>query len=746
MNKEIELLAPGGDIESIKAAIVAGADAIYCGIHKFNARNRAENITLENLNGILRLAHNNDCKVFLTLNILILESEFPDLIRLLNKLMNTSIDGIIIQDLGLLHLLTHYYKSFKIHASTQLTTHNEGQIKFLSQIGVERINLSRELNLSEIKSLNKVAHKNNLLSEVFVHGSYCISFSGVCYMSSVQGGNSGNRGRCSQPCRDEYLRTTNNKKFPLNLKDNAAILDLKDLIKAGVDSIKIEGRIKKFHYVFMVVKEYRKQLQNIFKNKSLINDKRNLFKVFNRDFSNSFLKGDIHKSMFIDNPRDHSAIHLAEQKGVCTEKELEAAEKELFEERGKIRKDIQELTHQLSIEQSPVQIKVSGKVNQPLKVQIKTPETEFVLSSKKHLVDKGAQSLDQKMFLKRFKAINDTEFFIESLDFSKLHQKLFISFKEITDLKNEALFRLRGFAEQKAPEIPKLKRESKEEITPRLTVLISSSSDLKHYDNIDRDIYFQLPGSIGNKMNQLISLFNQNKKLIPWFPSIIIGQDYADAKTFIHQLKPQSIVTNNTGIAYEAYKLKIPWIAGPYLNLTNSYGLISLKKNFNCTGAFLSNELSKQQIERIKKPKDFELHFQIYHPILLMTSRQCLSQQVNGCEKSRVDKDCIEACTKSSSITNLKNQTFLIRKIEGDHHQIYNEHHYLNTKIAKDIPNFFSNFLIDLREINTNTKVNVDQTKLIKLFKEHVNGQNDQSRKLHQTVYPTTSEMYKTGI
>lgn len=293
MKNKIELLAPGGDIDSIKAAIVAGADAVYCGLDRFNARNRATNISFEDLQGILRLAHKNDCQVFLTLNIIILEHEFPALIDLLNKLVNTSIDGIIVQDLGLLYILSTYFKSLKIHASTQLTTHNEGQIKFLSKLSVGRVNLSRELNIDEIKALSSVASKNNILSEVFVHGSYCISFSGLCYISSVHGGNSGNRGRCSQPCRDRYITTTEGKNYPLNLKDNSAFFDLKELADAGVHSLKIEGRIKKFDYIYTVVTSWKKQILRFYNKDRLSNDNSDLYKVFNRDFSNSFLKGEI---------------------------------------------------------------------------------------------------------------------------------------------------------------------------------------------------------------------------------------------------------------------------------------------------------------------------------------------------------------------------------------------------------------------------------------------------------------------
>ena len=240
MKKEIELLAPGGDVDSIKAAILAGANAVYCGLDRFNARSQAKNIGLKELNGILRLAHKNNCEVFLTLNIIIVEKEISALIELLNKLSKTSLDGIIIQDLGVFYLISKYFPSLNIHASTQMTTHNEGQIKFLSKLNATRVNLSRELNINEITALTSAAHKHNILTEVFVHGSNCISFSGLCYMSSVTGGNSGNRGQCSQPCRDEYLTTAEGKNFPLNIKDNSAFSDISVLADAGVDSLRSE--------------------------------------------------------------------------------------------------------------------------------------------------------------------------------------------------------------------------------------------------------------------------------------------------------------------------------------------------------------------------------------------------------------------------------------------------------------------------------------------------------------------------
>ncbi|MBN1130576.1 MAG: U32 family peptidase, partial [Chitinispirillaceae bacterium] len=182
--KTVELLAPGGDSDSVKAAILAGADAVYCGLPEFNARQRAENIPLKDLGTLIVLAHQKNCRIYLTLNTLILEKEFDELFELVNNACAMGIDAVIVQDLGLLFFLKRHFPSLKVHASTQMTTHNLGQIAFLSALDVSQINLSRELSLPEIQSLCAFARASGVKTEVFVHGAYCISFSGQCYMSS----------------------------------------------------------------------------------------------------------------------------------------------------------------------------------------------------------------------------------------------------------------------------------------------------------------------------------------------------------------------------------------------------------------------------------------------------------------------------------------------------------------------------------------------------------------------------------
>lgn len=448
LNKQIELLAPGGDVEAIKGAIVAGANAVYCGLDVFNARNRATNLSFDELCGVLRLAHQHDCEVFLTLNVVILEQELPSLIKLLNKLVNSGLDGIIVQDLGTFNLVKKYFPSLDLHASTQLTTHNEGQIQFLSKIGASRVNLSRELNLDEVKSLTRFAHDHDVLTEVFVHGSLCIAFSGQCYSSSVSVGNSGNRGRCSQACRDEYETTATGNNFPLNLKDNSAYFDLPELVNAGVDSLKIEGRIKGAHYVYTVVDSWRKQMDKFEQTGRLLEDDSNLHKVFNRDFTNSFLKGDLTKDMFIDNPRDHSVEHAVTKSQAVSIVHIHKAKQDLYEDKNKIGDELADKIKGLNIDKQQLNLVFSGQVGEPLvlTIQVKTAngqdETTHVIESAEPLKNPTQSTLDTNAIKKRFKGFNKARYTIEAIDFSRLADNISLPFKELARLKNKAAFLL----------------------------------------------------------------------------------------------------------------------------------------------------------------------------------------------------------------------------------------------------------------------------------------------------------------
>ena len=170
------------------------------------------------------------------------------------------------------------------------------------------------------------------------------------------------------------------------------------------------------------------------------------------------------------------------------------------------------------------------------------------------------------------------------------------------------------------------------------------------------------------------------------------------------------------------------------------------KEQLNCKGAFLSNELNKNQLKQIKCPDNFELHYSIYHPLVLMTSRQCLFHQVTGCEKNRLDATCIENCDKISSITNLKEDTFLIEKSKGNYHHVYNEDNFLNTAVIKDLPNKFSSYSIDLSDIKSVKDAKHDKSKLIHLFKSVLDGEAESEQELIRLMGSTTCVQYQKGI
>ena len=751
--KKIELLAPGGGIEAIKAAIVAGANAVYCGLDNFNARNRAKNLTFDDLTGLLRLAHQHACEVFLTINVVILEQEIPALFKFLNRLINTRIDGIIVQDLGVFNLVKKYFPSLDIHASTQLTTINEGQILFLSKIGASRLNLSRELNLDEIKTLTSVAHKHGMLTEVFVHGSLCIAFSGQCYSSSVSVGNSGNRGRCSQACRDEYEITEVGNKFPLNLKDNSAYFDLPELVAAGVDSLKIEGRIKGAHYVYTVVDSWRKQINRFVETGQLLDDDANLHKVFNRDFTNSFLKGDLTKDMFIDNPRDHSVKHAVETQNAVSIMHIEEVKKELYADKNELGATLEEKIKNLSIEKRKLTISFSGENGEPLNVHvaIEGDEKSIAVQSESLLNTAEKIGLDESDIKKRFKNLT-SDAVVEQFNFSQLGDDLHIPFKEITQIKNKVAYLLNDSTDIIAPvDVPKLVNYPKINKKPSLSILISEEKDFHLCDVSDADVYFKLPESFKKNSPQYIDLLKSNPRLIPWFPAVLIGKDYLEAVKILQQVKPKQIVSNNTGIAFKAFEMGIEWIAGPFLNTTNSYALRTLKEELNCAGAFISNEINQMQIKNIKRPENFKMLYSIYHPILMMVSRQCFFQQTVGCNKPSIEDGCMLKCQKATTITNKKGVSFAIDKQRGGYPSIYNNEQFLNIEIVKDLSGLFDEFLIDLTDIGSGSKAKQDKVQLIKQFESLLksgaeNSETESSLNLHNLITESTNAQYIQGL
>jgi len=757
MNSEIELLAPGGDVDAIKAAIIAGADAVYCGLDTFNARNRASNISFDELVGIIRLAHQYQCKIFLTLNVVILEREFKSLATLLSKLVNTTLDGVIVQDIGMFNVIKKYFPTLDIHASTQLTTHNVGQIPFLKKLGASRVNLSRELNLREITVITQAAQEHETLVEVFVHGSLCVAFSGLCYSTSASVGNSGNRGRCSQACREEYETTPSGNNFPLNIKDNSAFFDLPALIDAGVHSFKIEGRIKGANYVHTVVDSFRKQIDGFVNTGELTQDGERLYQVFNRDFSNGFLRGDLNQSMFIDNPRDNSTKHAVDKNQAISIVQIHEVEQELHQQNKAIKATVFDKIKYLTIDKLPLTLRFSGVENEPFVIMATLVKScsateedsqTFTVQSSSLLINSEQSSIDANVIEKRFKSFNNSHYNLSELNTDNLTKGLSIPFKELTALKRQlALLLNNNKAVLPAVQLPKLRQHAKPTSNKtKLSLLICDDTDINLSAVTNADIYFKLPDAYKRGSTKYVHFFKVNPQLIPWFPSVLIGKDYDAALTILQQVKPELIVTNNTGIAYEAFRLGIKWIAGPFLNTTNSYALMAFKEEFDCHGAFISNEINKQQIKNIARPENFKLFYSIYHPILLMTSRQCFFQQSVGCEKPRIDNGCMLSCDKSTTITNLKGDNFAIDKQKAGYPSIYNPDQFLNMEIINDLSDLFDGFMIDLTNIGAGDKPSPDKVSLINQFEQLLNGQNNVVETINALVPASTVSQYHTGL
>lgn len=292
MNKKPELLAPAGTMESVIAAINGGADAVYFGGKAFNARRNAENMTDEEIKAAVILCHQHGVKVYITLNILIKNNEISEVIEVLNFFKTLNLDGLIVQDIGLIYLIRHYFPEFKLQTSTQASVYGLEGVLFFQKLGFSRVVLPREMPLTQVAEIKK---KTTVELKIFVHGALCYAYSGQCLMSSMIGGRSGNRGLCAQPCRKNYKLFDENNRliqegYLLSPKDLNTLADLETIMESGVDSLKIEGRMKTPEYVYGITRAYREGIDTAAGEKiTKTIDDQAVMQVFNRDFTRGHL-------------------------------------------------------------------------------------------------------------------------------------------------------------------------------------------------------------------------------------------------------------------------------------------------------------------------------------------------------------------------------------------------------------------------------------------------------------------------
>ena len=293
--KKVELLAPAGNMENLKYAVMAGCDAVYLGLKKFGARAFSSNFSDNEFIEAVNYCHLYGVKVYVTLNTIIYDYEVEDFLKTVDFIHKNNVDAVLIQDLGMLDLVRKTYPNLEVHASTQMHIHNLDGVKVLEKLGIKRAVLARETSIDTIKYIKE---NSNIELEVFVHGALCVSYSGECLMSKFIGGRSGNRGECAGACRLSYdvvdcnNNILNKNKYPISTKDLNTIYYIDKLIESGVASLKIEGRMKSKEYVYMVVKLYRDTIDNYYKTgKVIVNEEYllKLKKIFNREYTKGFL-------------------------------------------------------------------------------------------------------------------------------------------------------------------------------------------------------------------------------------------------------------------------------------------------------------------------------------------------------------------------------------------------------------------------------------------------------------------------
>ena len=315
---EIELLAPVGSFDALKAAVQNGANAVYLGGKDFSARAAANNFDREELIEAVKYAHIRDVRVFVTTNTLIKQNEIEDFVEYAKFLYDIDVDALIMQDIGVAMLIHDLLPDFELHASTQMVAHSLEDVQYLESVGFKRVVLARELTVDEIKY---ICDNTNVDIEVFVHGALCVCYSGGCLMSSMIGNRSGNRGRCAQPCRQKYTMIDistgeeihSNGEYLLSTKDLNTIEDVDKIIETGVLSLKIEGRMKKPEYVATVINSYRNAIDEYQATKKVnisTETMEDLYTIFNRKFTKGLILGEVGEDVMNSNVPNNQGLYV----------------------------------------------------------------------------------------------------------------------------------------------------------------------------------------------------------------------------------------------------------------------------------------------------------------------------------------------------------------------------------------------------------------------------------------------------
>ncbi|KAJ52289.1 putative protease [Clostridium tetanomorphum] len=722
----IELLAPAGSIESLYAAVQAGANAVYLGGSKFSARAYASNFDNETMEKAVRYCHLYNVKVYVTINTLLKEKELKEAVEYSRFLYKIGVNGLIIQDTGLAYMLKSELPNFELHASTQMTVHNMEGAKLLKKLGFKRIVLSRELSLKEIKDISK---ELGIETEIFIHGALCICYSGQCLMSSIIGGRSGNRGRCAQPCRLPYTlldKTYGKEKkaYILSPKDICTLQDIKDIVSSGAGSLKIEGRMKRPEYVAGVVDTYRKAIDSLESNNfDFKKGNRSLLQLFNREgFSKAYLFGNVGKDMMAYSFPKNTGVFLGKinkDLSIDLEEEISIKDGIRNNEKGftvsKIMKNNKEVpvafkgdrvkiypnnynfndslfkTSDVNLlkeyeeyyinpykKKNKLDVEIIFKVNSPLKIT--TSINDKLISVEGDIVQKAIKRpLEKNKIEENLRKTGDTPFEFEKIVFIK-YEEGFLPVSSINEVRRNFLLKVEQeiLSKWKKEEHIKgkehidhiLKEEKKSNKTlPKYIVYITTKEQLRAVvDSGIKDIAFN-PFMRKNEImldDLLLKDLNVYLKI-----SNIIKEEFEVVSNFIENNLQhiKGIITANLGIISRFHK-RISIIGDYKLNTFNRYSVEFFKEllDMNC----LSVELNKKEIEETSKHSKGYIQNLIYGKIELMVSEYCPIGSCFGGRSSKKNK-CNGYCKeKEFSLIDRMGEGFILLTDKFCRSYIYN--------------------------------------------------------------------------
>ena len=665
--KKIELLAPSGSKESLIGAINAGAHAVYLAGKRFGARAYAANFEEDDMISLIRYAHLRGVFVYVAINTLIFNDEVKDLLEYTDFLVNQDVDAFIVADLGMISILAKRYPNVEIHASTQVNTHNIHQVKFLKELGVKRIVMARETPLDVIKQIKKNV---DIEIEVFVHGALCVCYSGNCLMSSMIGGRSGNRGECAQPCRLPYKlykgpQLVADESYLLSTKDLMTLEYVDALIDAGVDSFKIEGRMRKPEYVIQTVLSYKKAIQAYQERKviQLENEILKLKKVFNREYTKGYILEE--KPNEINN--DYRPNHLGVELGTVIDyKDNKAIIKlvdtleindgyriigtkdygnivsrilkndsivkkafpnevikidvtEKIEVGSKVLKTLDSnlessLAMYLDENYKTISLKgeVSAYIGEYLIIDVTDSNYHVSFSSKDVLEKASTKSVTKEQIIDQISKLGNTPFYFSEL-VVRTDDQSFIPIKVLNELRRQAIDEIKMLREldRRKHQIIEI-NEQKIENKPFHFELIAKVTTKEQFDQVNqmgiKTIYFE--DTIGMKSNQE-DVYKVRKRILQH------GSDIINEPSVIHEIG--SLLQNPK---------QLPLIADEFFNVTNIYTANLLFKN-HVNRVTLSPELSKERVFEFKElfTNKFNyvpnLELVVYGRVDLMISKYC---------------------------------------------------------------------------------------------------------------------------